>query len=101
MIARTFIRNTAPLCLALSGLLLSAALAATRTSINYSITTEIDDAGGRRVVSANYVVDASAGGEGIGATIAAADSSNSIRVDTRNTTGGQGNLDTAFCITVY
>ena len=50
-----------PHLLLLLSLAASPVIAGIRTSANYSITTEIADAGGRRVTSANYTNDASAG----------------------------------------
>ncbi len=53
-----------------SGVVASAASAATRSSANYSITTESTDAGGRRLSGGVYTIDAEAGGVGVIASTA-------------------------------
>ena len=61
-----------PLCLA--AFLVQRADAGPRTSANYSITTEIADAGGRRATSANYTHDGGLGGvAGISSVVAPAE----------------------------
>src|SRR5438876_4864776 len=64
-------KNRILLLSALAVLFQSSVLAATRTSANYSITTDTLDAGGGKAASANYSNDGSMGGIGGISTVGA------------------------------
>ena len=64
-------KRTLPTSLAFSLTLSLAAMAASRTSANYSIATDTTDAGGKRATSASYTNDASAGAVAGLSTVAA------------------------------